>query len=108
MKCVNLFFLLALTFLVTLAGCAKVGGGPPPQAMSDNPERYTFKIHVDDASSMLSPESPDQRARKQIEFYRENHGYSSFEIVNKRPMGSPLSYYEYEVQFAKRPEAYGQ
>lgn len=104
MKCVKLF-LLALTLL---GGCAKVGGGPPPQSMSDNPERYTFKIHVDDAASALSPESPDQRARKEIEFYREHRGYSSFEIVNKRPMGSPLSYYEYEVQFAKRPEAYGQ
>jgi hypothetical protein len=49
----------------------------------------------------LAGESTDERARKEIEYYRNHHGYNSYEIVTKTPQGSPPSSVQYEVQFAR-------
>ena len=84
--------------LALLAGCAQVGGGPPPQALAANPDRLSFKIEV---AGARAGESTEERARKEIEYYRNHHGYNSYEIVTKTPQGSPPSSVDYEVQFAK-------
>lgn len=84
--------------LSLLAGCAQVGDGPPPKNLaSANPDRFSFNIAV---AGALAGESTDERARKEIEFYRQGHGYNSYEIVSKTPQGSPPSHVSYEVQFA--------
>jgi hypothetical protein len=88
-----------LLALVLLSGCAQVGGGPPPQNLaSANPDRFSFNIAV---AGSLAGESTDERARKEIEYYRNHHGYNSYEIVTKTPQGSPPSSVQYEVQFAR-------
>ncbi len=91
--------------LAILAGCAQVGDRPVAattavagNANSTNPDRFTFKIPV---AGALAGQSTEERARKEIEYYRSHNGYNSYEIVRRDAMGSPVSYYEYEVQFAK-------
>ena len=91
--------------LSILASCAQVGDRPvaPTTAVhgdsnSSNPDRFTFKINV---AGALAGQSTDERARKEIEYYRSHNGYNSYEIVSTQAKGSPVSYYEYEVQFAK-------
>jgi hypothetical protein len=96
---------LTAMLLTMLAGCAQVGDRPPTpttavsgDSNSSNPDRYTFKIYV---AGALTGQTTEQRARKEIEFYRSHHGYNSYEIVRQEPKGSPVAYYEYEVQFAR-------
>jgi len=89
---------MACLTLMLMAGCAQVGDGPPPQNLAAaNPDRFSFKI---DVAGALSGQSTDERARKEIEYYRTHHGYNSYEIVSKTPVGSPPSHVNYEVQFA--------
>ncbi|MCC6708449.1 MAG: hypothetical protein IT492_12905 [Gammaproteobacteria bacterium] len=87
---------VVLVVLSVLGGCAQVGDGPPPSNIaSANPDRFTFKIEV---AGALSGQDTDERARKEIEFYRTHHGYNSYEVVTKTPDGSHVNY---EVQFAR-------
>lgn len=97
MKITKMSFVCQL-LLALLAGCAQVGDGPPPKTLAANPDRLSFKV---DVAGALSGESTDERARKEIEYYRTRHGYNSYEIVTKTPQGSPPSAVDYEVQFAK-------
>lgn len=104
MKITHTLALLAL-FVVLLVGCAQVGDNVPSKtnqvvgnSNSSNPDRYTFKINV---AGAMTGQTTEERARKEIEFYRSHHGYNSYEIVRRDAKGSPVSYYEYEVQFAK-------
>ena len=104
MKIINALAIFAL-LLAMLAGCAQVGDRPVAattpvagNSNSTNPDRYTFKIPV---AGALAGQSTEERARKEIEYYRSHNGYNSYEIVRRDAMGSPVSYYEYEVQFAK-------
>ena len=87
-----------LLVLALLGACAQVGDGPPPQNLAANPDRFSFNIAVTGA---LSGQTTDERARKEIEFYRAGHGYNSYEVVTKTPQGSPPSHVKYEVQFAR-------
>ena len=104
MKIINSLALFAM-FLSILSGCAQVGDRPVAQTAavhgdsnSANPDRFSFKI---DVAGALAGQSTDERARKEIEYYRSHNGYNSYEIVSKEAKGSPVSYYEYEVQFAR-------
>ena len=104
MKIIKSLAMFAM-LLALLAGCAQVGERPvaPTTAVagnsnSSNPDRFTFKIPV---AGALAGQSTEERARKEIEYYRSHNGYNSYEIVRRDAMGSPVSYYEYEVQFAK-------
>ncbi|MBK8958767.1 MAG: hypothetical protein IPM80_10085 [Proteobacteria bacterium] len=89
---------VALLVLGMVAGCAQVGDGPPPANLAANPDRFSFKIEV---AGSLAGQTTDERARKEIEFYRTHHGYNSYEIVSKTPQGTPPTHVNYEVQFAK-------
>ena len=85
--------------LSVMGGCAQVGDGPPPSNIATaNPDRFSFKIEV---AGAVAGQDTDERARKEIEFYRTHHGYNSYEIVAKTPQGSPPTHVNYEVQFAK-------
>ena len=77
---------VALLVLGMVAGCAQVGDGPPPANLAANPDRFSFKIEV---AGSLAGQTTDERARKEIAFYRTHHGYNSYEIVSKTPQGSP-------------------
>lgn len=104
MKTTHSLAIFALS-LAVLAGCAQVGDRPPTpttavssDSNSSNPDRYTFKIYV---AGALTGQTTEERARKEIEYYRSHHGYNSYEIVRQEAKGSPVAYYEYEVQFAR-------
>jgi hypothetical protein len=104
MKTMKSLTILAMV-LALLAGCAQVGDRPVAattpvagNSNSSNPDRFTFKIPV---AGALAGQTTEQRALKEIEYYRSHNGYNSYEIVRRDGMGSPVSYYEYEVQFAK-------
>jgi hypothetical protein len=91
-------FGMALLVMTLLGGCAQVGDGPPPTNLAANPDRFSFRIEV---AGTLAGQTTDERARKEIEFYRTGHGYNSYEIVTKTPEGSPPTHVKYEVQFAR-------
>lgn len=104
MKIIKSLALFAM-LLAVLAGCAQVGDRPvaattPIQGNSNstNPDRFTFTIPV---AGALAGQSTEERARKEIEYYRSHNGYNSYEVVRREAKGSPVSAYEYEVQFAK-------
>ena len=104
MKIIKSLALFA-TVLSILAGCAQVGDRPVARTTavhgdsnSSNPDRFTFKI---DVAGALTGQSTEERARKEIEYYRSHNGYNSYEVVRREAVGSPVSYYEYEVQFAR-------
>ena len=90
--------------LAALAGCA-ASSGPrgtvAPQATGDNPDRYNFTVSLDGISSALGNESLEDRARKIIEHYRQDHGYNSYEVVSRKPVGGSENTLQYEVQFAR-------
>ncbi len=86
-----------LIVLALLSACAQVGDGPSPANLAVNPDRFSFKIEV---AGALTGQTTDERARKEIEYFRTHHGYNSYEIVSKTPQGSPPSTVAYEVQFA--------
>lgn len=101
----NRSLVIVAMLLTVLAGCAQVGDRPVAattpvagNSNSSNPDRFTFSIPV---AGALAGQSTEERARKEIEYYRSHHGYNSYEVVRREAKGSPVSAYEYEVQFAK-------
>jgi hypothetical protein len=91
-------FIIVALLSAPLAGCITATFGEKPHPVAEKKNIFNFKVYVN-AYSMLSPETADKRAQKELEAFRVERGYSSFKIVSRRFNGVPLTYYEYEAEF---------
>jgi len=62
------------------------------------PDLYTFKIGYGRGATW---EQADAAAKKAIEKFKLEHGYKTYQIVNKKQTVFPVWYISYVVQFSR-------
>lgn len=87
-----------LAAALTLGACA-TGGTTwgKPAAVAGQPDTLAFRLYY----GLQVPESEaDRAARENLDAYRAENGYRTYEIVGKRWNNLP-TYFEYTARFAR-------
>ncbi len=87
--------LLIAACFAAVAACTTATYGQDFQPFGSQPDTYQIKIYV---GGFSGTDTADDRAKQEIARFMQQHGYSSYTIVNETRSFIP-SYFLYTVQF---------